>query len=528
MAREASVISFLKQIQDGRAAIQPYEYIAASQIHSWSSLPAHQRLFESLIVFENYPHTAASAGGEGHLEIRDLQGGITSNFPLSIIVAPEAVVSLIAVYDRNRFDAAGIGELLTRLQAAMEGLGANPGRSVSDLVPTVGEAVAPLSSAAPERRHSFRMAGQGSAFVAPRDDLELQLAGIWERTFNIRPVGMRDDFFDLGGNSLLAARLFDGIEGILGMKLPLSTLFQISTIENLAAVLRDKGWCPPWSSLVPIKPDGSRPPLFCVHSWVGNVLFYRELAFNMAPDQPVYGLQAVGLNRESPPHSSVSEMAEHYLGEVKSVQPEGPYFLLGICLGNAVALDMACKLSARGEQVAALAILDSGIRPGPAKGIRVNGYAGRVAKHRAEARLLPAAQAFIERQIRKSRKHIRRVVRYSWRNLQSRFQTGDMRASERFRLAMEKAWWSYEPPVFPGRIALFRSAAIAAQTRFDWHVPRWTERVSEGLDIYVVPGDHHSMMREPHVQDLAACLQAYLDGVSSQPASTAMEHRARP
>lgn len=193
------------------------------------------------------------------------------------------------------------------------------------------------------------------ALVAPHDALQARLVRVWEKVLNVSPVGIRDDFFELGGDSLLAVSLFAEMEKTFGTNVPLATLFEAPTVERLADLLRGEDWVPSWSALVPIQPQGSRFPLFCVHAHGGDVLFYREMALHLAPDQPVYGLQALGLDGRQPPLRRVEDMAAHYLREIRTVQPEGPYFLGGFCLGAYVALEMARQLEAQGETVALLA-----------------------------------------------------------------------------------------------------------------------------------------------------------------------------
>ncbi|HYN80431.1 MAG TPA: AMP-binding protein, partial [Gemmatimonadaceae bacterium] len=142
------------------------------------------------------------------------------------------------------------------------------------------------------------------AFLAPRDTLELQLTKMWEKVLGVEPIGVKDNFFDLGGHSLLAVRLFAQIEKSFGRNLPLATLFQAPTIEQLADILRQQGWTSRWSSLVPIQPGGSKPPFYCMHAGGGQVFFYRDLAHRLGPDQPFYGLQIRTLNGVQMPHTT--------------------------------------------------------------------------------------------------------------------------------------------------------------------------------------------------------------------------------
>src|SRR6202051_2534882 len=202
-------------------------------------------------------------------------------------------------------------------------------------------------------------AGAMSHSNAPRDSLEIQLTQLWEKVLNGRPIGLRDNFFDLGGNSLGAVRLFSEMRKSLGRGFPLSVLFQAPTVEKLADLIRKDGWSAPWTSLVPIQPGGSKPPFFCVHGGGGNILIYRELARHLGADYPFYGLQARGLDGSGEYLTTTEAMAESYLREMRELQPEGPYYLGGFCMGGQVAFEMAQRLVRDGQPVNLLFVIDA-------------------------------------------------------------------------------------------------------------------------------------------------------------------------
>ena len=197
--------------------------------------------------------------------------------------------------------------------------------------------------------------GHGPEFISPRDLIEFQLAHIWADVLGVDRVGVRDNFFEIGGHSLLAVRLMARIQQCFGKELPLSTLFEGATVEHLASILRQQAEPPPWSPLVAIQPRGSNPAFFCVHPGGGNVLCYVGLARHLGPDQPFYAFQSRGLNGEQPICTRIEEMASIYIEAMRAVQPEGPYFLGGWSVGGVVAFEMARQLEAQGEQVALLA-----------------------------------------------------------------------------------------------------------------------------------------------------------------------------
>jgi amino acid adenylation domain-containing protein/FkbM family methyltransferase len=196
-------------------------------------------------------------------------------------------------------------------------------------------------------------------YVAPRDALEQALARVWSRILKVKRVGVHDNFFELGGHSLAAIRLSSEVQELTGRTLPLASLFDAPTVARLADILRGDGWAPSWSSLVPIQTRGSKHPLFLVHAAHGNVLLYRQMSRHFGPNQPVYGLQSEGLNGDGHLNATVEEMASRYVKEIVTVQPHGPYFLGGYCLGGVIALEIAQQLTASGEKVEGVILLDT-------------------------------------------------------------------------------------------------------------------------------------------------------------------------
>lgn len=195
------------------------------------------------------------------------------------------------------------------------------------------------------------------AYVKPRDPLEYQLAQIWEELFDIRPIGIRDDFFDLGGHSLLSVRMIDRVEQVIGKKLSLAALFSGATIENLARVLLKQESESAKSPLIEIQAGGSKKPFFYLHGdFNGGGLYCRSLARHLGSDQPFYALQPHGLDEQSIPET-IEAMAEYHLKTLRKFQPEGPYLLGGHCNGGLIAFEMARQLEAEGAKVELLVMI---------------------------------------------------------------------------------------------------------------------------------------------------------------------------
>jgi amino acid adenylation domain-containing protein len=474
------------------------------------------------------------------------------------------------------------------------------------------DGVPPAGDAAPGANGSVR----------PADKLERRLIAIWERALDRDGIGPEDDFFDIGGHSLLAVEVFDAIERSLGVRLPLSSIFESPTPRALAASLREEGWRSSSRALVTLTPTGSRPPLFFVSAGDGNSVGFGALARRLGPDQPFYALQPRGLNGGAPLHVTVEAMAALYLREIRRIRPHGPYLLGGRCLGAVVAYEIARLVEAVGEEVGLLAVLDSGgprwhprpladgtpfdevmssallrargghervDRHGEAQpragsapagdifgpegterllawlsqtvligpdGTPVNRYLDEVYRLRADVRdiypdlaggdavwfvgwawtqgraqyglterLLPtppnpewerwAPAGPVRRRLDAAR------ARIGWRSREAadlltreRRAEAAVRRAARVREAGLLAWYAYRAGPYGGKIALIRSDEPLQPL-----IARWHGLDTAGVLEHHVRGTHRSMLREPDVQSLAACVAELARAATEGPGS---------
>lgn len=346
----------------------------------------------------------------------------------------------------------------------------------------------------------------------PADTLELQLQKLWEELLHLSPIGTHENFFDLGGHSLLAASLFARIQQLTGSNLPLAALFQAPTIAQLAGLIRNGGWESLWAALVPIQPLGSNPPLFLVHPVGGNVLGYHELASHLPPDQPIFGLQALGLRGTEQPLHSVEEMASHYLKEIRTLKPHGPYLLVGYSSGGIVAFEMAQQLRQQGEPVPLLVLLDtapsgSWKKPIP---IRLLGHL-RVLWQIPLREKLRYATGKISLLWSRSINPLSRFLRAARKNPSAAIESPEV--LEDVRASNRRAILRYRPAVYPGPVVLF-----LAQQRHDFYEEfqrepdeGWKPFASGGLVLRLIPGDHGQILGEPNVTQVARELQTLID-----------------
>jgi amino acid adenylation domain-containing protein len=338
------------------------------------------------------------------------------------------------------------------------------------------------------------------SFAASRDALESQLVTIWENVLGVRPIGIRHSFFELGGNSLVAVRLMQRIEQAFGKHLSIATLFQAPTIEQLAGILRQNGWSPAWSSLVAIQSGGSKPPFFCVHGVGGNVLRFYALAQHLGSDQPFYALQAQGLNADNPCHTRAEDMAAHYVQEMRSVQPEGPYFLGGYSFGGMVALEMAQQLIAQGEEPPVVVLFDT---------------LCTAARETSFSHKLTSFSSPLLNILRISgserRAYLSRVATAPLRAIQWGLHVAKLpRKVRKIRNACLKAARYYVPRSYPGRVILFRSSREALGGLSDPYAG-WSEYLGDGLEVREVKSNHDNILLEPQVQLVAEQLRTCLN-----------------
>ena len=197
-------------------------------------------------------------------------------------------------------------------------------------------------------------------YVAPRNSSEEAVAGLFGEVLGVDRCGATDNFFELGGDSLAAMRLVNAVGNLFQANLPIRFLFDHPTVEAMAAAFGSNSRRSNAGCLVPVQTGGGGPKLFCIHPAGGHVFCYLPLARALGPGQPVFGLQARGLEQDDiPAASSIEEMAADYISAIQQVQPEGPYHLLGMSSGGMIAFEMARQLKACGGEVRLVALLDT-------------------------------------------------------------------------------------------------------------------------------------------------------------------------
>ena len=337
--------------------------------------------------------------------------------------------------------------------------------------------------------------------------VEAILARIWAEELGRTAVGLDDDFFVLGGDSLQAERVFLQIENELGRRPSIAALYSASTVRALARFLDEDH---DFSYLVAIRSDGNRRPFFCVHGGGGNVIVFRDLARHIDAARPFYGLQAGGVDGAEISLFHVEDMAAAYIDAIRTVQPTGPYLLGGYSSGGLIAHSMAVQLREQGEKVAALALLDtysSAIdeTASPAQAWRRN-------RDRIRDMRLSEAVPFLRNRVVSLHRYCRSRIRsaiYRVRFHGEKALSGPPpRGRESLVASFRIARQLYRPKPFDGRATLFRASEAGA--KLDHRYADWPKLVTGGIEIRSVPGNHHSIIHGSNVRSLGSAVDTYL------------------
>ena len=345
-------------------------------------------------------------------------------------------------------------------------------------------------------------------YVPPSDVIERQLADIWQTTLGIPLISVRTSFFSLGAGSLAALRLITKMNRVYAMELGLASLITASTIESIAELIRTRFAPNTDSSVVPLQPHGTRPPLFIVHGVGGNVVNFYGLSMRVGPDQPVYGIQSQALVANQPALLHLKDMATHYIKDIRRVQPEGPYHLLGYSFGGTVVLEMAHQLRAAGEEVALVGMIDSKSKDYEVQLTRLTNVQTKV--NRRVTRFMGNT----DRLDWKSR------VKYVHEKLTTRAIRFACMAAAALNMKQVPAFMrsaydinyvavqNYTVRPYDGKLILFR-ASYQGEEEGEYDLG-WSSIFKQGVEIHDLPGDHERIFLEPNIDQLASSLRESL------------------
>jgi thioesterase domain-containing protein/acyl carrier protein len=483
---------WLKSLQSQQAKIRAFEFSNLDEIlHSGSSARGHL-LYDTVVVFENMPLENIRGGG---VSIESFESGLTSNYPLTLAVNPLREIKVALKYDPSVVPEKQVKWFFTNLSNLFEIMIENKSNYLKEIKESITH---------PEKINT-RVQIKGpdktvSEYSGPRNEVELQLLRTWETLLDHQPIGVTEDFFELGGTSITAIRLFTEIDKQFNRRLQPVTILKHRTIRALAELISDESKDEPWSTLVPLRASGSKPPVFCLHGGGGHVIFLKDLAKHLGNDQPVYALQKLGLNEAEPVIYDVKTMASHYLSEMRKVQPRGPYSIIGYCLSAPVAYEIALQLNKAGEECALLGIIDSRRSP--------HYYQKRTIKEKLLRflKMIRANDWSFARDIFRQRlvEPIRRRWTYLFADEHSK-KGADLWTMTN-AILNEYTW---EP--YAGKVTLIATTQRQEDQFLQHMIDDWTPLAKDGLDVFVVEGNHGHIFYEPEVTHLAEQLRQCLD-----------------
>jgi amino acid adenylation domain-containing protein len=362
-------------------------------------------------------------------------------------------------------------------------------------------------------------------YLAPRDKIERKLVAIWEDLLGVKPIGVKDGFFDLGGKSLQAARLFTKIISSFGKELPLTTLIHAPTVELLANAIRPLSKDANYPTLVPMKKTGTRPPFFCIHGGAGSTLFMHRVGAKMDAEQPFYGIEPEGMDGRQFRNTTLEEIAAYYLSEIRRVQPAGPYCFGGYCFGGIVAYEMAQQLLRQGEPAALVVLLTAELRfhrkvPAPVK----PKPPAKAARHRLATLLKNPARTLYRISAAALAK---RWEQFAPRFYRIWFRFG-LRIPPKMRTlyvwrTLIRAERNYVPKPFPGAVVMFHGSDYDDDPSLGW------DGLAANIEHHVIGNssqdERRDLMNEPWVnqtaRELSDCIARACDAAEFKPTQIA-------
>lgn len=343
-------------------------------------------------------------------------------------------------------------------------------------------------------------------FIAPTSEMELYLTGLWQDLLRVEHIGIKDDFFELGGNSLLAIQMMVKIEKQKGKQLPLVSVFEYSTIEKLAKLIHGNPTPEAYHTLVALKASGSRPPLFLIHGDSLNVLSFVGLTKYIHPDQPVYGLQPRGMDGKSDPIDSIEAIAAYYNQAIVAKFPEGPYAIAGYSFGGYVAVEMAKQLKTADKEVLMIGLFDTNV-------INAENYlTWNKQLRRKLLRQIPKFKWILQSIIENPKKALSYQA-ISWNNRLRSFLNLGSKAEypevnsyylmmDRINAVHHQALFQYNLKPFKDKVVLFK-ALDRVYFVDDFEFLGWRKYALDGVEVHDIPGNHDTMFKEPNCQILA-------------------------
>ncbi|MVM36995.1 amino acid adenylation domain-containing protein [Spirosoma sp. HMF3257] len=348
----------------------------------------------------------------------------------------------------------------------------------------------------------------------PVTETEKLITAIWKDALGLEKISIDADFFELGGHSMIAVQVMTQLEKETGKRLPLSTLLTYPTIRKLAQVVEADAKLTNWKSLVPIQPSGNKVPIYIIHGIGLNLLNFSGLLSYMSPEQPIYGLQARGLDGIDEPLDDMGAIAAFYLSEVLEQNPTGPYAIAGYSFGGYVALEMARQLKAMGKEVKLLAMFDTNAQESDTNRSMMSWLQRKI------LRQFPKFLWFTSSLIRQPISTLRYQQVYVEGKVDQLLKAVGIREKPKPKEGLdlfeqiiekhERAFEKYTMKPYDGIVDLFK-AQVRLYFVDDNKYLGWKKYALKGVRVHSVPGDHEQMLLPPNDKEFARALQRALD-----------------
>ena len=343
-----SIKDWLKNIQLQQLEARKYEQFTTGEITEWIENTS-ENIFDSLFIFENFPWEDIKVR---NINVHSLKSGITTTYPLTLTIKTGASIEIYLFSDELLFSNKINQWFLSRFEEIINLLHNNKSFSIDSLLDNITPITSNVLIEVSEKNKTI------NSIISPQNKTQLELLKIWETLLNKNNISITDNFFEIGGKSLLAIKMFTLIEKKLKIKISPITLLEHSSIEALSKYIQEDKIIASWNYVVPIKTSGTKKPLFCIHGGGGYVFFFNPIANALNEETPVYAIQPSGISGNEKMHQSIKEMAIDYAKEIKDIQPNGPYNLLVYCFSPAVGIEIANIFKKLGETTN-LIVIDS-------------------------------------------------------------------------------------------------------------------------------------------------------------------------
>jgi thioesterase domain-containing protein len=544
------LIGLFMNIQVLRVQIEPHETFRSllTKVQDWT-LGAYENQelpFEELIYDSHFSHNNTSfeipifflyqksfmvtqhVAGLEIVPLRSMSPGAVFEWMFAIVDRPEEGPRLQLEYNPNYFRPTTIQRYLKSFIALLDSAVQESSVQLEKMAP--GDDFLPASL--PESSHrggsrkSARLLGAADSakimekldeqIATTNDPIEIQLLELWRSMLAVEDIAVDTNVFSLGVSSLSILRLVTRMNSLYSMGFGLASLISAPTIKQVAELVRRRYAPNTASSLVPIQPVGTRLPLYIVHGAGGNVVNFYGLTTRIGPDQPVYGVQAQALEANQRALLHIEDMADHYLKEIRRIQPKGPYHFLGYSFGGIVVLEMAHQLRNAGETVGLLGMLDTRARDYLPE-MSNDGAAGTSGKQSRLAEFLRrnkghgSSKAWAEFFLKDLKE---RRIRYMTTIAAKSFRTLPAFLKNTHEINAVAAR-NYRPKPLLGKLTLFRASK---QTNANIPSDNGWSPIFERIEIHEIPGDHWQVLSEPGIDVLAKTIHGCLSRFDQQDA----------